>query len=282
MKERLIKGFLSIVALASLGGLFLIAFFIFKEGLPIIMRVGPKGFFLSSTWRPLEGEFGILAMIMGSFCITCGTLLLAVPLGVGCAIFLAEFAPRLMRQILKPTLELLFAIPSVVYGFMGIVVLVPLIQKYLGGSGYCILSCSIVLAIMILPVVVSISFDAIQAVPRSYLEGALALGATKWQAVWRVVLPAARSGIGAGIILGMSQAVGETMAVIMIAGNSLKMPRSILDSVRPLTANIALEMGYATGEHQQALFATGVTLFVIIMILNAIARFMTRREIRKL
>lgn len=189
MKERFIKGLLSIIALASLTSLFLIAFFIFKEGLPFILREGPKDFFVSSNWRPLDGEFGILSMIVGSLCVTLGILILVVPLGVGCAIFLAEFAPRLMRQILKPTLELLFAIPSVVYGFMGIVILVPMIKTYLGGPGTSILACSIILAIMVLPVVVSLSFDAIRAVPKTYLEGALALGATRWQAVWRVVLP---------------------------------------------------------------------------------------------
>ncbi|HAV43434.1 TPA: phosphate ABC transporter permease subunit PstC [bacterium] len=281
MKERLIKGGLSIIALTSLGSLFLIAFFIFKEGIPIILRVGPDKFFFSTNWRPFEKEFGILSMIVGSLSVTCGTLILSVPLGVGCAIFLAFFAPTLMRQLLKPVLELLFAIPSVVYGFMGVVILIPLIQTYFGGPGYSILACSIVLTIMILPVIVSLSLDAIQAVPRSYLEGALALGATKWQAIWRVILPAARSGINAGVILAMAGTIGETMAVIMVAGNSVKMPHSILDAVRPLTANIALEMGYATGEHQEALFATGVVLFIVIMILNVIARFVAKSGVSK-
>jgi phosphate ABC transporter permease protein PstC len=182
-------------------------------------------------------------------------------------------------RIIKPTIELLAGIPSVVFGFIGVVVLAPLIRSHLGGPGLSVLAGSVVLGIMVLPTVISISTDAISAVPNTYREGALALGATRWQAVHMVVLKAARSGIVASIILAMGRAVGETMAVIMVAGNAVKVPHSALDSVRTLTANIALEMGYATGMHRQALFATGVVLFVVIMILNSIATAAVRRRI---
>ncbi len=241
-------------------------------------KTGLGHFIFSKEWSPLTGPFGIYAFIIGSLWVTFGALIFGVPLGVSCAIFLAEFAPKKWVGVLKPAIELLAGIPSVVYGFLGVMWLAPLIRNHLGGPGLSILAASVVLAIMILPTIVSVSIDAIQAVPKNYKEGSLALGATVWQSTWRVILPAAKSGILAGTILGMGRAVGETMAVIMISGNATTIPHSPLDSVRTLTANIAIEMGYAVGDHRQALFATGVVLFFFIMILNMIALRFARRK----
>ena len=277
-QDRIIRVVLMIVALSAISGLALITIFIFKEGLPIILRVGGKEFFLSSDWYPREGKFGILPMIVGSLAVTAGAIAIGAVFGLGCAIVLTQFAPPRLVTVLKPAIELLAAIPSVVYGFMGVVILVPLVREYLGGPGLSVLTASIVLGIMVLPTVTSISVDALQAVPRAYREGSIALGATGWQTTHMVILKAARSGIVAAFILGMGRAIGETMAVIMVAGNTLDLPSSILDPVRTLTSNIALEMGYAAGDHRQALFATGVTLFVIIMVLNIIALTVSRRS----
>jgi len=277
-KERFIAWMLALAAMSALSGLALITAFIFKEGLPIIMKVGLANFVGSSDWYPTEGAFGIFPMIVGSVAVTVGAMLVGGVLGLSCAIVLTQFCPPKAVGILKPAIELLAGIPSVVYGFMGVVILVPLIREYLGGPGLSVLASSIVLGIMVLPTVTSISVDALQAVPREYREGSIALGATKWQTTHMVLLKAARSGIATAVILGMGRAVGETMAVIMVAGNTLDLPRSILDPVRTLTSSIALEMGYSSGEHRQALFATGVVLFVIIMALNVTALAVSRRR----
>lgn len=269
--DRFISKLLLIAACSSTGILALIALFIFKEGLPIMLQSGLSHFLFGTHWAPLDGQFGILPFIIGSLCVTFGALVFGVPFGVACATFLALFAPRNWVKVLKPAIELLAGIPSVVYGFMGVIWLAPFIRENFGGPGLSILAASCVLSVMILPTIVGVSIDAINAVPKNYREGSLALGATEWQTAWRVVIPAARSGILAGIILGMGRAIGETMAVIMISGNATGIPHSMLDSVRTLTANIAIEMGYAVGEHRQALFATGVVLFFFIMILNTIA-----------
>lgn len=263
---------------ASLSFLILltIAFFIIARGLPAIQEIGLVEFVTGTVWRPGQGQYGILPMIVGSVAATFGSLILAIPLGLGCAILLAEIAGRRARQFLRPVVELLVGIPSVVYGLVGMVLLVPLVRN-LGGNGYSILSASIVLTAMILPTITSISEDAIRAVPRSYREASLAMGATQWQTIRHVLLPAARSGIGAGIVLGMGRAVGETMAMIMVIGNSIKFPTSPLDSARTLTGNIALEINYASGLHEDALFATGIVLLVFIIILNTISFFALRR-----
>lgn len=276
--DRFISKLLFLAACSSTAVLALIALFIFKEGVPIMAKTGLGHFLLGRTWAPVEGQFGIFTFIIGSLWVTFGSLLLGVPFGVACAVYLAEFAPKSWVGVLKPAIELLAGIPSVVYGFMGVMWLAPLIRARLGGPGLSILAASCVLAIMILPTIVSVSIDALRAVPKSYKEGSLALGATQWQSVWRVMLPAARSGILAGVILGMGRAVGETMAVIMISGNATQLPHSMLDSVRTLTANIAIEMGYAVGEHREALFATGVVLFFFIMMLNVVALRVSRRK----
>ena len=277
-REKAIAFLLTLTALTAVSGLALITVFIFKEGLPIILKVGAGRFLGSSDWYPLEGEFGILPMIVGSMAVTLGALVIGVSFGLGCAILLTQFCPTRWVSVLKPTIELLAGIPSVVYGFIGVVVLVPLIRDHLGGPGLSVLASSVVLGIMVLPTVISISVDALQAVPRSYREGSIALGATEWQTTTKVLLRAARSGLVAAMILGMGRAVGETMAVIMVAGNTLDVPHSILDPVRTLTSNIALEMGYASGDHRKALFATGVVLFVMIMVLNTLALRLSSRR----
>jgi len=266
------------LALSAISCLALITIFIFKEGMPLIWHTGLKDFLFSSHWAPTKGYFGIGAMIISSLLVTLGALVLGVPLALACAIVLAEFSPPRLKTILKPTLELLAGIPSVVYGFLGVIWLVPLIRDHLGGPGLSLLAGAIILGIMILPTVISISIDALDAVPDLYRDGSIALGATQWQTVRRVVVPAASSGIVTAVILGMGRAVGETMAVIMVAGNALKIPTSVLDPVRTLTSNIALELGYASGRHREALFATGIVLFVIIMILNLSATLITRRR----
>ncbi|MBI5722913.1 MAG: phosphate ABC transporter permease subunit PstC [Planctomycetes bacterium] len=280
-RDKLIGILLMIVAFSAMLGLGLIAVFIFLEGLPIIGKVGVWDFVFSAQWYPAEGKFGILSMIVGSLFVTAGAILIGLVFGLGCAIVLTQFCPRKLVSVIKPSIELLAGIPSVVYGFMGVLILVPVIRDYLGGPGLSVLASSIVLGIMVLPTVTSISVDALQAVPRSFYEGSIAIGATRWQTTWMVMLKGARSGIVAAFILGMGRAVGETMAVIMVAGNTISMPGSILDPVRTLTSNIALEMSYSAGDHRKALFATGVVLFIIIMILNTIALWVSRKRVWK-
>jgi phosphate ABC transporter permease protein PstC len=282
VRDRLIERMLLLAATSAVGMLALITIFIFREGLPVILDHGPLAFLTGLTWAPSKGQYGLLPMIAGSAVVTAGALVIGLPLGLACAITLAEMAPPRARTVLKPTIELLAGIPSVVYGFIGMEVLVPFIRNssLLGGPGYSALAASIILAVMVLPTIIGISIDAIEAVPRSYRDGSLALGATQWQTITGVVLPAARSGIVAGVILGMGRAVGETMAVIMVAGNSVQVPHSLLAPVRTLTANIALEMGYASGAHAQALFATGIVLFLISLALNEIAGLVRGRKRR--
>jgi phosphate transport system permease protein len=270
------RGFL-LVALSSISILALIALFIFVEGVPLMWKTGLKSFLLGDRWYPSKGSFGIFPMIVGSFWVTVGALIVGLPLGVACAVYLSELTHPTLAMVLRPMIQLLAAIPSVIYGFWGLIVLVPLIRESLGGPGLSILAGSLVLGIMILPTIISISEDSLRALPRTYKEGALSLGATHWQSIWRVLIPAARSGIVASIILGMGRAIGETMAMIMILGNAAQVPHSILQSARTLTTNIGIEMGYATGDHRQALFATGVILFFIIMGLNSLALVVSRK-----
>jgi phosphate ABC transporter permease protein PstC len=278
MKEKLIEKILMMLAFSAIGLLLLITVFIFREGFPIVIKSGISDFLFSTKWAPTKGHFGIFSMIISSISVTVGAMVLGVPLSLACAVTLAEFSPPRLMTILKPTIELLAGIPSVVYGFLGVILLVPLIRDYLGGPGLSLLAASVILSIMILPTITSISIDAIQAVPLLYKEGALAMGATHWQAVHYVIIPAARSGIVTAIILGMARAIGETMAVIMVAGNALKIPTSLLDPLRTLTSNIALEMGYSAGDHRQALFAAGIVLFIFIMALNIIANLIMKRK----
>ena len=267
---------LLLIALSSIASLAAITFFIFKEGLPLLFKVGIVNFLTGREWSPSNGEFGILPMVLSSVWITLGALVIGVPTGISCAVFLAEIIGDKTRKILKPAIELLAGIPSVVYGFMGVVILVPFIRETFGGPGFSLLAGSIILGIMILPTIISISTDSLKAVPNSFREASISMGATRWQTTIFVTLRAARTGILASVILGMGRAIGETMAVIMVAGNALNIPRSLLSPIRPLTSNIALEMGYATGDHQKALFATGIVLFVFIMILNVTATYISR------
>jgi phosphate transport system permease protein len=275
-EDRAAKWLVFALGISSFLILVIIAVFIIKEGMPALLEVGSSLF--GTNWYPSKGDYGILPMIVGSIVVTLLALVIAVPLSLGCAIFLAEVAPPRVRQIARPAVELLVGIPSVVYGFVGMIFLCPLIARIGGtGSGSSVLAAGIVLAVMILPTVVSISEDNIRAVPREYKEGALALGATHWQTIRHVLLPAARSGIIAAIILGTGRAIGETMAMIMVIGNAPIFPDSIFSPARTLTGNIALEIEYAAGMHLSALYATGVVLFVLVMLINSIALIIYRR-----
>lgn len=282
--DRSSRGVLLICATVSVVILLAIAVFILQRSLPALGEIGLLDFLLGTKWDPTPvgdtpPSYGILVMIVGTVLVTLGALVIAIPLGVGCAVLLADIAPHRFRQILRPAVELLVGIPSVVYGLVGLVLIVPLVRQ-IGGPGLSLAAGIIVLAAMILPTVISISEDSIRAVPRIYREGALALGATSWQTMWRVVLPAARSGIAASIVLGMGRAVGEAMAMVMVIGMAKAMPTSPLDPARPMAPGIALETGYAGGIHLSALFAIGVVLFLFIVIINSIAIVVFKRGAR--
>ncbi len=253
-----------------------IAIFTTQEGLPVFTQVNILDFLFGLEWRPTQGQFGILPMIIGSVYVTLLSLLIAVPLGVASAIFLTEVASPGIRRFFRPMVQLLVGIPSVVYGLVGMVIIVPFIREF-GGSGYSVLAASIVLMAMILPTIISISEDSLRAVPAAYKQGALALGATHWQTIWHLLIPVARPGIISAVIRGMGRAIGETMAMIMVIGNSVIVPVSPLDSARTLTGNIAVEIQYASGVHRNALFATGVVLFVLIIVLNSLAVLVLKR-----
>jgi len=268
ISEKVMHGVFLISACISILAVILICVFIFANGVPAIFEITPGKFIGGTSWKPLEGLFGILPMIVGSIYVTAGGLLFGVSIGILCAVFMARFCPEKLYKIIKPPIELLAGIPSIVYGFFGLVVLVPMVRSMLGGSGKNILTASIMLGIMILPTIIGVAEASIRAVPESYYEGALGLGATHERAVFFAVLPAAKSGILAGVILGIGRVIGETMAVVMVAGNQAVMPNSILGGVRTLTSNIVLEMGYASGLHKDALIGTAVVLFVFILLIN--------------
>ena len=251
---------------------------VFANGLPAIAEVGPLKFLFGTDWSPLSNRFGILPMIVGSIYVTAGAIIIGVPIGILCAVFLAEFCPKKLYKILKPAVELMAGIPSIVYGFFGLVVIVPIMQDLFGGSGKSVLTASVLLGIMILPTIVGVAESSIRAVPRSYYEGALALGATHERSVFKTVVPAAKSGITAGVILGVGRAIGETMAVMMVAGNQAVIPESIFSGVRTLTTNIVMEMGYAQDLHREVLLATGVVLFVFILIINLTFSLIKRKD----
>ena len=269
----LVAACISILAVA------LICIYLFANGLPAIGKIGPLEFLLGTDWRPNADQYGIFPMIVGSIYVTAGAIVVGVPLGLLAAIFMAKFCPDPLYKFLKPAVDLLAGIPSIVYGFFGLMVIVPIMQNFFGSNhGKSILTASVLLGIMILPTIIGVSESAIRAVPDSYYEGALALGASHERSVFFVTVPAAKSGIMAGIILGVGRAIGETMAVIMIAGNQPQIPGSILEGVRTLTGNIVMEMGYATGLHREALIATGVVLFVFILIINLLFSILKRKE----
>ena len=277
LRECLMKGVFLVAACTSILAVALICLFLFANGLPAIGEIGVFDFLLGRTWKPSSGLYGIFPMILGSIYVTAGAMVVGVPLGILCAVFLARFCPPRLYRLFKPAVDLLAGIPSIVYGFFGLVVLVPAMQT-LGGSGKSMLTASLLLGIMILPTIISVSEAALRAVPDSYYEGALALGATHERSVYRAVVPAAQSGILAGVIRGVGRAIGETMAVIMVAGNQAVMPGSPLDGLRTLTANIVLEMGYAADLHREALIATAVVLFVFILIINLSFSLLKRRK----
>ncbi len=277
-KER-IPGFVFLLfALSALSALALIAAFLFVEGVPLIAKVGVGPFLFGMKWAPSQGLYGIFPMIVGTVAVTLGAAVLGVPVALACAVFLTEFAPRAVSAVVRPAIQLLAGIPSVVYGFWGLIFIVPAIRTWFGGPGLSLLAGSVILAIMILPTIISIAEVSLNALPRLYKEGALALGMTHWQAIRTVLIPSAKSGILAAVILGIGRAIGETMAVIMVLGNAVALPRSILDPARTLTTNIGIEMGYASGDHQQALFATGIVLLLIIMALNSLAQVAVNRR----
>ena len=279
MKERIMKGVFLTAACVSILAVVLICLFLFANGIPAMNEIGLFQFLSGKTWRPGNDIFGILPMIMGSIYVTAGALMIGVPVGILTAVFMARFCPQKWYKPLKSGVDLLAGIPSVVYGFFGMTVVVPLVRQMFGGNGNSMLTASILLGMMILPTVIETAESAIQAVPNKYYEGALALGATHERSVYLTVVPAAKSGILAGVILGVGRAIGETMAVIMVAGNQARMPVGILKGVRTLTANIVIEMGYAADLHREALIATGVVLFVFILLINLIFSILKRRAV---
>lgn len=279
VRETLMRIVFLVTACISILAVILICIFMFANGIPTIAEIGPANFLLGTKWKPLNGIFGILPMIVGSLYVTAGAILIGVPVGILCAVYLARFCSKRLYRVLKPLIDLLAGIPSIVYGFFGLVVIVPLIQQLTGGSnGKNILTASLMLGIMILPTIISVSESAIRAVPESYYEGALALGATHERSVFFAVLPAAKSGILAGVILGVGRAIGEATAVKMVAGNQPILPTSILSGVRTLTSNIVVEMGYAEGLHREALIATAIVLFVFILLINLSFSALKKKE----
>ena len=280
--EKFMQVIFAVAACASVLAVALICIFLFANGIPAISKIGFGKFLTGELWRPKNDIYGIFPMIVGSLYVTAGAIIIGVPIGILTAVFMAFYCPKAIYRPLKMATELLAGIPSVVYGFFGLVVLVPLIrdicQKFhWGGNGSSILTASILLGMMILPTIIGVTESAIRSVPAHYYEGALALGATHERSIFSVVLPAAKSGVVAGIVLGIGRAIGETMAVIMVAGNQARMPAGIVRGVRTLTANIVLEMGYAAGLHREALIATAVVLFVFILLINLSVSLLNRR-----
>ena len=267
-----------LTACVSIASVALICVFLFANGLPAIGKIGPANFLLGTEWRPSNDIYGIWPMIVGSIYVTAGSLLIGVPIGILTAIFLARFCPKGLYMPIHPAVSRMAGIPSVVYGFCGLVVLVPLVRELFGGRGMSVLTASLLLGLMLLPTIIGVAETSIRAVPESYYEGALALGATHERSVFCAVVPAAKSGIFAGVVLGVGRAIGETMAIKMVAGNQPVVPGSILDGVRTLTANIVIEMGYAADLHREALIATAVVLFVFILIINLSFSLLKRRS----
>lgn len=278
IKERVMKAVFLLTACVSVAAVVLICVFLFVRGVPAITEIGVSEFIFGTQWRPSNEIFGIFPMIIGSLYVTAGALIIGVPVGILTAVFMARFCPAWLYRIMKPAVNLMAGIPSVVYGFFGLTVLVPFVRSTFGGRGLSLLTASVLLGLMILPTIISVSESAIRAVPQSYYEGGLALGASHERSVFFTVLPAAKSGIFAGVILGVGRAVGETMAIIMVAGNQPVIPQSLTDGVRTLTTNIVMEMGYAADLHLEALIGTAVVLFVFILIINLSFSLIKRRS----
>ncbi|MCI6060466.1 MAG: phosphate ABC transporter permease subunit PstC [Dorea sp.] len=287
--EKFMQGVFFIAACASVLAVALICVFLFANGIPAMKEIGFGKFLTGEIWKPNNDIYGILPMIVGSLYVTAGAIVFGVPIGILTAVFMAFYCPKRIYKPLKTATELLAGIPSVVYGFFGLVVLVPMIREFgrglkemgilkSAGNGSSILTASLLLGMMILPTIIGLTESSLRAVPEQYYEGAVALGATHERAIFRVILPAAKSGVVAAIVLGVGRAIGETMAVIMVAGNQARMPAGIFKGVRTLTANIVIEMGYAAGLHREALIATGVVLFVFILIINFCVALLNRRN----
>lgn len=278
--EKLMKNVFLISATISILAIILICAFIFMEGIPFIREYGLKNFILGTSWKPSNSpaSYGILPMILGSIYLTIGAVIIGVPIGILTATYLAKFASPKMYRVLKPAINLMAGIPSIVYGFFALTVLVPIVRNIFGGTGMNIITSSILLGIMILPTIVNISESSIQAVDDSFYEGSIALGASHEESVLKVVLPAAKSGIVSSIILGIGRAIGETMAVILVAGNQARMPSGLTRGVRTMTTNIVMEMAYAAGEHRQSLIATASILFIFILTINTIFFLVRRRD----
>ncbi len=268
--EKIMKVTFFLCALFSVLAVLVICYFLFANGIPAMAKIGIFDFLFGTKLAPTDipASYGILPMIVGSLYTTAGALVFGVPIGLLTAIFMAEFCPKKIYKVLKPAVQLLAGIPSVVYGFFGLVVVVPTVRTLFGGNGSCILTASLILGIMILPTIIEVSESAIRAVPRSYYEGSVGLGATHERTVFRTIVPAAKSGITAGIVLGIGRAIGETMAVVLICGNQTRLTADILKGIRTMTTNIVMEMGYSTGLHREALIATAVVLFVFILLIN--------------
>lgn len=280
-RNRIKEGFAKVLFAAAAGvsilAVALICIFLFANGVPAIAQIGLPDFLFGTTWRPANDIYGIFPMIVGSIYVTAGAIVVGVPIGLLTAIFLSRFASGKVASVLKPGVELLAGIPSVVYGFFGLVVIVPFIRNHAPGNGLSLLAAALLLGIMILPTIITVAQSALDAVPKKYYEGALALGADHERSVFRVVVPAAASGILAGVVLGVGRAIGETMAVIMVAGNQPVVPESLFAGVRTMTANIVLEMGYAADLHRGALIATGVVLFVFILLITTLVNAAKKR-----
>lgn len=277
LKERGMKIIFLIAACTSVLAVAFICIFLFANGIPAIGKIGVADFLLGETWRPSNDIYGILPMILGSIYVTAGAIILGVPIALLTSVFLAYYCPKRLYPVLQSAVSLMAGVPSVVYGFFGLVMIVPTMQQITGRDGSNMLTASILLAIMILPTIVGVTESAIRSVPGSYYEGSLALGATHERSVFCAILPAAKSGLIAGVVLGIGRAIGETMAVIMVAGNQARMPAGLLRGIRTLTSNIVLEMGYAADLHREALIATGVVLFVFILIINLAVSMLNRR-----
>lgn len=279
LKEGIMHIVFLLAALVSIAAVLLICVFLFASGIPAMKEIGLTDFLFGKEWRPSNELYGIFPFILGSIYVTAGALILGVPIGLLTAIFLSKFCPRKAYKIIKPFINLMAGIPSVVYGFFGMCVLVPAVRQIFGVNGNTMLTASVLLGIMILPTIISVSETSISAVSEKYYEGALALGATHERSVFLTVVPAAKSGVMAGIILGVGRAIGETMAVIMVAGNQVRMPDGLLKGVRTMTSNIVMEMGYAQDLHRESLIATGVVLFVFILIINLLFSLLKRKSV---
>ena len=276
-KEQGMKIVFMVAACVSILAVLLICLFLFASGIPAIGKIGPLEFLFGTEWRPSNDIYGIFPMIVASIYVTGGAILVGVPVALFTSVFMARYCPKKIYRPLKSGIELMAGVPSIVYGFFGLILMVPLIRQVFGGTGTSWLAASLLLAIMILPTIIVPTESALRSVPESYYEGSLALGATKERSIFFVILPAAKSGILAAVVLGIGRAIGETMAVIMVAGNQARMPQGLLKGLRTLTANIVTEMGYATGLHREALIATGVVLFVFILIINLCLSLLNRR-----